>query len=614
MVGKSQRDLLEILSAQTGRTHSHSSHGISPLGPSPQAKLDPPSTGHHSNSIDEAEDDEDDVIGGGDDSAPMSENGEAPAERQWVEILNQSSGVATDDINALSLSLATDRQSRSYLGVTSMSAVFRAIFRLCPMSKEHTAQCARAWAGIQAEVPAPPALDKDPRLGIIKEKRCIDFYFDHVHAIVPLLDEQDFRSRYHSADRRDPSWMGLMNMVFCLGSIASGSDGLHEQYYQEARKYIDLDTLGTGNLDALQALCLLGGLYLHYRNSPNMAYSVLGAAHRVAIALGLHREPRRQPLIVDPVEADQYRRRQETRRRTWWSLFCLDTWAGMTQGRPSCGRWDSNTMDTLFPQFLYPEDQFAMSLHASAQFCLINDNIQHRVAQFGRLSIQEIYDFDAKIEEWWASLPALITDASNSSQRFQTAREFIRTRYHGIRLILIRSAILYVANDCRKRTEHSDMDVTDLQTMLRNACHIASEAIEAIALYWAPNRFHIWNSGWYLFQACTIPLLCTAVAKNIPQSANSDTIAQWQASISKALETFSEMRPWMRSSDRSPDIVTAFAEALTAEGDWLTNTPSVTGSLDLFDWCDEQLTELDWNSFLGPDESQALVNAVFPLP
>ncbi|KAJ6780558.1 hypothetical protein PWT90_10317 [Aphanocladium album] len=76
----------------------------------------------------------------------------------------------------------------------------------------------------------------------------------------------------------------------------------------------------------------------------------------------------------------------------------------------------------------------------------------------------------------------------------------------------------------------------------------------------------------------------------------------WQDSLAKALGAFSEMRAWMRNSDRSPDIVSAMYEALTADTDAFVRTPSASdGSLDLFGWCDEQLTEMDWGMFLGED-------------
>jgi hypothetical protein len=584
--GKSLEELLGLLSVKLERAGYPYSSTVSSQSRLPLKQ--PSSDGQYTSA------------GEADDSAAVSENGDHPAERRWDESLNHPGSVASDDVNAIGL--AQDHHVRSYLGMTSMSAVIRAIFRLYPAAKEHTVQCSKTWSAIPSQpLPAMPFLDRDPALDKLKEQRCIDFYFDHVHAITPLIDEEDFRRQFAAGDRQDASWKGLLNMVFVMGSIASGSDSLHEQYYRQACSFVSLESLGAGNMDSLQALCLLGGYYLHYRNSPNMAYSILGAAHRVAIALGLHREPRQRANITDPDEAARHRQRVELRRRTWWSLFCLDVWGAMTQGRPTCGRWDSSTMDTLFPTASSPDDFMATSLQASSNFCLICDRMQQRFARPGRLSIQEVVDFDTELVRWYDALPPTMTDPVHSPPRFHIAREFMRTRYLNARMLLTRSSFLYVANGHRKNLTQL---APEAQQLLDTCCTVASETIDAIALYWTPNRVHVWNAGWYLFQACMTPLLSLAVDKNMETSAT-ESVAAWRASLGKALETFAEMRPWMRSTDRSPEIVSAFYEALTADYDGAFSTPSGAGSLDLFGWYDDQLSEMDWSTFLGGENMAA---------
>ncbi|KAI1135351.1 fungal-specific transcription factor domain-containing protein [Hypoxylon sp. FL0543] len=539
-----------------------------------------------------------------DDSVQVSDNGETTADRQWDESRHQLPVLqAGDDINAINL--ATDHHRRSYLGVTSISAILRAVFRLCPSAKQRVAEHAKRWSGNPIQSQSVPFLNGDLNTHLLKEQRCIDFYFEHVHTIVPMLDEEDFRTSYSLAQRRDPGWLGLLNMVLTIGSIASGSDTLHEQYYEQARTFLDLDSFGAGNLESLQALCLLGGLYLHYRNAPNMAYAVLGAAHRIAIALGLHRESRRRNTNAIAPQGDATptkANRIETRRRTWWSLFCLDTWASMTLGRPTCGRWEATTMDTLFPSPMTEDDNMAMSICASVQFCLICNRIQDRFAQFNRLTIPEAVAFDQELQAWWASLPPVLRSPTNSPSRLTIAREFMRNRYLNIRLILMRSLILYLA--------HSHIRTVQLNTeelQIIDTCRIvASEAIDSIGLYWTPNRIHVWNSAWYLFQACMIPLLSIAIESSRSEP-STESIASARVSLVKALEIFSEMKPWMRSSDRGPDIVAAIYEAITGEAEGAGRTPSQDGDSNFFGWYDEQLTfgtELDWGSFLIDEDFQ----------
>ncbi|KAI1471114.1 fungal-specific transcription factor domain-containing protein [Daldinia caldariorum] len=543
-----------------------------------------------------------------DDSAQVSENGEPVADRQWNESRNQAPIMqAADDINAINL--ATDKHRRSYLGVTSISAILRTIFRLCPSAKHRVAEQAKRWS----ENPIQPqpyhqsqlvlSMSGESATHLLKEQRCIDFYFEHIHPIVPMLDEEDFRNSYSLKHRRDAGWLGLLNMVITLGSIASGSDTLHEQYYEQARNYLDLDSFGSGNLESLQALCLLGGLYLHYRNAPNMAYAILGAAHRVAIALGLHRESRHRNTHATRTQEDKTSPKQsraETKRRTWWSLFCLDTWASMTLGRPTCGRWDSRTMDTPFPTLLTENDYMAMSLCASLQFCLISNRIQNRFARLNRLTMTEITSFDEELQAWYASTPLIFRSMSNSSSRFTIAREFMRNRYLNIRLILLRSLILYFIHN---RIHKDQLGAQELQII--DTCRLAAgEAIDSIALHWTPNRIHVWNSAWYLFQACMVPLLFIVIEQPRPDT-NAESLASARASLVKALETFSEMKPWMRASDRASDIISAIYEAITGEVEVAGKTPYQDGDSSFFGWYDEQLAaDLDWGSFLMDDDLQ----------
>jgi hypothetical protein len=60
---------------------------------------------------------------------------------------------------------------------------------------------------------------------------------------------------------------------------------------------------------------------LHYVSRPNLANNLMGATLRQATVLGLHREyTDASPTHGNSTSAD-------VRRRTWWSLYVLDTWA-----------------------------------------------------------------------------------------------------------------------------------------------------------------------------------------------------------------------------------------------------------------------------------------------
>ena len=248
--------------------------------------------------------------------------------------------VESDDVNALSLSV--ERQT-SYLGATSIKAAFLVMLKVAPVLRSfltHSNQRESKSSNTQAgNYPTPrPGFNSSAKnlLAIpwsSEGQTLIDAYFKRVQIFIPMLDEPSFRADYLSGRRHDGPWLALLNMVLAMGSIVANKsdDHQHINYYNRAKEHLQIDTFGSGHIETLQALSLMGGYYLHYINRPNMANAICGAALRVACAMGLHRET--------PAEPGQSSLLVEQRRRTWWSLFCLDTWASTTLGRPSLGRW-----------------------------------------------------------------------------------------------------------------------------------------------------------------------------------------------------------------------------------------------------------------------------------
>jgi hypothetical protein len=243
-----------------------------------------------------------------------------------------------DDVNALSLSV--DRQS-SYLGATSIKAAFLVMLKVAPALRSFLAPSNTTNKQLSASnhpTPRPGSSVTVKQLSSIswssEGQTLIDAYFNRVQIFIPMLDEPSFRADYLGGRRNDPPWLALLNIVFAMGSIVAtkSDDHSHINYYARAKEHLGIDTFGSGHLETLQALTLMGGYYLHYINRPNMANAILGAALRMACAMGLHRESLPEPGNANAMVIEQ-------RRRTWWGLFCLDTWASTTLGRPSMGRW-----------------------------------------------------------------------------------------------------------------------------------------------------------------------------------------------------------------------------------------------------------------------------------
>jgi hypothetical protein len=150
-------------------------------------------------------------------------------------------------------------------------------------------------------------------------------------------------------------------MVLTMGSIAvsDARNHAHSVFYRRANPHMTLESLRAGHLEIVQAFAILGGSYLHYLNKPNLASVITGAALRMAVALGLHLEPSQKSEDL----SDDARLQFETRRRTWWCLFCFDTWASATLGRPSLGRWDPGSITASLPTALDPEVSSGLLLY-----------------------------------------------------------------------------------------------------------------------------------------------------------------------------------------------------------------------------------------------------------
>jgi hypothetical protein len=86
-------------------------------------------------------------------------------------------------------------------------------------------------------------------------------------------------------------------------------------------------TVQRRHIDKQEFPCsIMGGCYLYYRNRPNLASALLGAALRIACSLGLNRE---FSSGFDPHRSIE----RETNRRTWWSIHIINSWGSTTLGR-----------------------------------------------------------------------------------------------------------------------------------------------------------------------------------------------------------------------------------------------------------------------------------------
>jgi hypothetical protein len=461
-----------------------------------------------------------------------------------------------DDINALSLSV--DRQA-SYLGASSIKAALMVMLKVQPSLRN---TLAAPLSGVEMSHNFPAARQKTSSSSSSssepqripwswKGQTLIDAYFKRVHVFVPMLDESTFRADYLEGQRTDAPWLALLNMVFAMGSIAAmkSDDYNHINYYNRAMEHLPMDAFGSSHIEMVQALALIGGYYLHYINRPNMANAVLGAAIRMASALGLHRESLAQSS-TDIVAA-------ETRRRTWWSLFCLDTWATTTMGRPSFGRWGP-AINIRPPEFGVNAGRDSaqhagiLPLIENIKFCKIATQIQDMLAISPLLRTEDRCSLDAQLVSWYTSLPWLLRTTDPCAEPLYMARCLMKWRYQNLRMLLHRPVLLSLASSgLNPHTQACDADLAAIET-----CRdLAAQTIEDVAREWARNQMSGWNAVWFLYQAAMVPLVSVFWQWGSPR------VPEWLKQIEAVLDLLEVMEEWSLAARRSREVVWRMYEA-----------------------------------------------------
>ncbi|KAK0826277.1 hypothetical protein LTS02_018369, partial [Friedmanniomyces endolithicus] len=135
----------------------------------------------------------------------------------------------------------------SYVGISSISAALKVIFKIAPIARPYIAQTYTKTV--------PPSRSGSPPLEIGKVdpyhlpspdvgQKLIESYFNHVDVQMPMVDEAHFWRTYLYEHRLDSPWLALLNMIMALGSLACSTceDEEHYTYFQRARKHLDLET------------------------------------------------------------------------------------------------------------------------------------------------------------------------------------------------------------------------------------------------------------------------------------------------------------------------------------------------------------------------------------
>lgn len=592
------------------------------------------------------------------DSASLDALEEAPDQDPELDeskrLQDKIQGIS-DDINGLSLVNKTS----SYVGVSSIAAAIKVVFKVAPMARSLIVKVEAETA--EATVARPYDLDPDPdelptaSLG----KQLIDSYFAHIHALMPMIDEDGFRYSYEYGSRRDPSWLCLLNMVFALGSLASStcSNAEHFVYFGRARKRMRIETFGSGSLFTLQAFALLSGCYLHWLNRPNEANSIMGATLRMATAHGLHKEYDNRKT-ADAADRNDTEATVETRRRTWWTLYILDSWANMTTGRPSLGRTGPGitTKSPRTPeQFGDAQDDASLRLLPiihNISFCKVATKVQDALAAHTTISSEELHSLDAELERWHDELPPIlrdvlepptrlsssVTDFSESPGRDKivcpevllTPRAIMHWRYQNLKILMYRPILLATA---LRRTSWSSMS-TEERVAVATCRNTASQSIADIDDSCQDSLIAGWNAVWMMYQAVIIPLVSLFAVLTIPStiattdspSRTPDTFGSetihgsdsdieiWKQDVEKSITFFDRMQPWSVAASKSRDVVQRLYDAtklviqISAASSAQANTSALEADMSLSQSSMAQydVTKIAWNTSAGVNGDAAM--------
>jgi hypothetical protein len=331
---------------------------------------------------------------------------------------------------------------------------------------------------------------------------------------------------------------------------------------------------------------------------------MMGATMRIASAVGIHREYDASCIgsraVIPP----------EIRRRTWWSLVCLDTWASMTTGRPSFGRLGPGiTVKNPNLPLSTNNKQYLASLKLlplinSIEFAKIATRIQDLLATKPLLSLEELTTEDAKLVKWHDELPPILryvlprsqktgalhtsdsstpnggrASSSGQPQAFEdgscpallrTPRAIMHWWYLTLRILMHRPYLI-AASLCRvPEANLSEQDIYAIQK-----CRVlAGQAITTIDQTCQDTLIAGWNAVWLMYQAVMVPLISLSTLytsqKTTPDGASTtrttepdfrDQAIEWEAQIKTAIRLFDRMSSYSLAATRSKVVIEQMLQA-----------------------------------------------------
>jgi hypothetical protein len=158
---------------------------------------------------------------------------------------------------------------------------------------------------------------------------------------------------------------------------------------------------------------------------------------------------------------------------------------------------------------------------------------------------------DAHLVCWYDSLPSFLRAPNPCPKWLIRPRASTKWKYQNLRIILHRPILL---DAVLRRVGFQDLDA-DQKVCVRKCQSLARHSIEIIGSEWSDNQFSGWPAVWFLFQACSIPLLCLYSFKD-----DSQHIDDWDGQVQTSIDLFRKMEPWGVAAKRTYELVSLLYE------------------------------------------------------
>lgn len=190
-------------------------------------------------------------------------------------------------------------------------------------------------------------------------------------------------------------------------------------------------------------------------------------------------------------------------------------------------------------------------LLAEIDFSKQASKIQDRLISDSNLNFAETVTLDAHLTYWFDTLPSFLRAGDDSSASLLQPGLSLKWKYQNLRIILYRFTLTEAT---LRRVTFEDLN-SEQKVCVRKCQSLAGEAINNIAAEWTENQYSGWPAVWYLFQACTIPLLSL-----YGMDSDAQQIQTWNRQVQQAIQLFKDMASWSIAAKQTHEVISFLYE------------------------------------------------------